>query len=69
MEILSHSNSQHDLTLKRKLYQKVGVQEYWIVNPETKEVIGYQQKEGVFGKKTSSIATIQSFLLDVIITF
>ncbi|MCU0419382.1 MAG: Uma2 family endonuclease [Cyclobacteriaceae bacterium] len=69
VEISSHSNSEPDLTLKRKLYQKVGVQEYWIVNPETKEVIGYQQKEGVFGKKTSSIATIQSFLLDVIITF
>ena len=32
---------------KRKIYEKYGVQEYWLIDPEDNEVIGYyRNKEG-----------------------
>jgi len=34
VEILSESTKQRDLEIKRKLYAKYGVREYWIVDPE-----------------------------------
>ena len=33
IEILSHGTSDRDLTIKRALYGKCGVKEYWIVDP------------------------------------
>jgi len=38
VEILSDSTAQRDLSVKRKLYAKYGVREYWIVDPESKSV-------------------------------
>ncbi|MDY6969835.1 MAG: Uma2 family endonuclease [Spirochaetota bacterium] len=38
IEILSKSTAERDKTLKKTLYAKYGVKEYWIVDPETKTV-------------------------------
>ncbi|MDR0310408.1 MAG: Uma2 family endonuclease, partial [Acidobacteriota bacterium] len=38
IEILSPSSGRHDKLVKFHLYQKAGVREYWIVDPETKTV-------------------------------
>jgi len=38
VEILSPSSTRHDTHRKFCAYQKAGVKEYWIVNPETKTV-------------------------------
>jgi Uma2 family endonuclease len=38
IEILSPSTAERDRTVKLKLYQRQGVGEYWIVDPETKTV-------------------------------
>lgn len=38
IEILSPDSRSRDLTLKRKLYFRHGVQEYWIVDPEGKAI-------------------------------
>jgi Uma2 family endonuclease len=38
IEILSPSTAERDRTVKLKLYQRQGVGEYWIVDPETKVV-------------------------------
>ena len=38
IEVLSPGTSDRDLTLKRTLYGKYGVREYWIVNPEAQTV-------------------------------
>lgn len=38
VEILSPSSLRHDQLVKLGLYQRAGVQEYWIVNPEDKTI-------------------------------
>jgi Uma2 family endonuclease len=48
IEVLSAGNSNHDLVRKKELYQEFGVQEYWIVDPETKESIGFTLKNNIY---------------------
>lgn len=50
IEILSPSNASHDLDLKKGLYEKFGVSEYWIVSPITKECSGYRLQDGRYGE-------------------
>jgi Uma2 family endonuclease len=38
VEILSPSTSQRDLGIKRNLYAKYGVREYWVVDPNSKTI-------------------------------
>jgi Uma2 family endonuclease len=38
IEILSASTIRHDRIIKFRLYQKAGVREYWIVDPETQSI-------------------------------
>ena len=38
IEVLAESNRRHDEVTKRKLYERAGVQEYWIVDPELETV-------------------------------
>ena len=38
IEILSPSTAKHDMLTKKRLYQKSGVREYWIVDPDSKAV-------------------------------
>ncbi|MBM3998834.1 MAG: Uma2 family endonuclease [Planctomycetes bacterium] len=39
VEILSPSNSDHDLKTKRNLYARAGIPEYWIVFPDEHQVL------------------------------
>lgn len=49
IEILSPSNERHDLFVKYNLYMRAGVREYWIVDPERKNVMVYLLDEnGVY---------------------
>ena len=47
-EILSPSNWQYDLWTKLRLYEKAGVSEYWIIDPETKTLAVYLSGENGF---------------------
>lgn len=49
IEILSPGTEVHDFVTKKDLYERVGVREYWLVDPETKHTAGYQLKEGAYG--------------------
>ncbi|MBI4645542.1 MAG: Uma2 family endonuclease [Bacteroidia bacterium] len=48
IEILSLSNSYHDTKTKKKIYEKYGVKEYWLVDPMDGEAIGFKNENGKF---------------------
>ncbi len=48
VEILSPSTEEIDRTLKMKLYEKFGVREYWIVDPETASIEVYALRKNVY---------------------
>ncbi len=45
IEILSPSTKENDLVLKKHLYEKHGVKEYWIVDPDKEEVHQFELRE------------------------
>jgi Uma2 family endonuclease len=49
IEILSPGTALRDQTEKRDLYEKHGVREYWVVNPDTLEAFIYRLSEGAYG--------------------
>lgn len=48
VEVLSPSTGMRDLTEKRRLYEKHGVREYWVVNPVTLDVTLYRRTDDGF---------------------
>lgn len=48
IEILSESTRRNDRLTKFKLYQQAGVQEYWIVDPESRVVSVYTLEDGAY---------------------
>jgi len=59
VEILSPSNSAIEMERKLKLYQDAGVREYWVVDPENKELTAYRfQSGGISFYAYKSTATV-----------
>ncbi len=48
IEVLSPGTRQYDLNKKKSAYEKAGVAEYWVVDPLTKECLGFVAKSGSF---------------------
>lgn len=76
VEVLSPSTALLDLKEKRDLYERHGVQEYWIVHPVDKVVMVYRMdNDGVYNKaeifgsadiiESSSVAGIQFSLEEI----
>lgn len=63
IEILSEGNKNHDLIQKKDLYERFGVREYHIVDPETKLVMTFELINGKFEKTKEIIGTLSSELL------
>jgi Uma2 family endonuclease len=53
IEILSPSTRSRDRKLKRDLYERAGVQEYWVVDPEHDHVEIYRRHTSSFGEAIS----------------
>lgn len=64
IELLSPGNKSHDTVMKKNLYEKFGVREYWIVDPATKESVGYRLVNNHFEEIEKSIGFITSELLN-----
>lgn len=69
IEVLSPGTEKHDLNKKKKLYEKSGVKEYWIVDPITKESQGYQLKDSKYVLFKEEDAKLTSALLNHSFTF
>lgn len=50
VEVLSASTASHDQLLKRRVYERAGVPEYWLVHPADRIVSVYRLVEGEYGK-------------------
>ena len=50
IEVLSPSTSSRDHIAKRRVYERHGVREYWLVHPTDKVVLVYLLENGVYGK-------------------
>ncbi|MFM8741021.1 MAG: Uma2 family endonuclease [Cytophagales bacterium] len=64
IEVLSPSNREYDLIKKKDLYQKFGVQEYWIVDPDTKLALGFALNNKSYNRISEEIGKIRSPLLN-----
>lgn len=49
VEILSKGTRRRDETLKRRLYERSGVDEYWVVNPDAARIHVHRSVGGTFG--------------------
>ncbi len=66
IEILSPSTAHYDLREKFRIYERTGVKEYWIVDPDMKSVEVYLNKAGGFSLeyKVETEGEIGSKILD-----
>lgn len=69
IEILSPGNKKHDTEIKKAIYEQFGIKEYFIVEPETKEVITFYWQKGAFTKQTSAKGKIKSKLFKKTVAF
>ncbi|HYI14432.1 MAG TPA: Uma2 family endonuclease [Thermomicrobiales bacterium] len=59
-EVLSPSHPELDMVVKRAAYARAGVPEYWILRPETRDVLMYSDPDGALADFTS----LQRFSVD-----
>jgi Uma2 family endonuclease len=69
IELLSPSNAYYDLRAKFQLYEKYGVKEYFIVDPEDNMVIAYKLTEGRYKELYREYKKIESEELGTIINW
>jgi Uma2 family endonuclease len=69
IEILSPSTSHIDLDEKKLVYEKFGVQEYFIVEPKSKSVFTFFLKNSEYEEQETTEATIKSVLLNTEFVF
>lgn len=50
VEVLSPATAAHDQIVKRRIYERAGVPEYWLVHPQDRTVTIYVLIEGQYGR-------------------
>jgi len=63
IEILSPSTEKYDLGEKKDVYEKSGVTEYWIINPEDNSTTGYYLVGDEYHEFFKGVGRIESKLL------
>jgi Uma2 family endonuclease len=69
IEVLSPGNKKYDSVKKKKLYEKFGVKEYWLVDPETKIANGFILKGQIFASQKESRNQLHSSILKKTFSF
>ncbi len=57
IEILSEGNTPKEMGEKYQIYEESGVQEYWIVQPDTQTILPYVLENGIFVGKAPMLGT------------
>lgn len=63
VEVLSPVNKKHDIVKKKSVYQRFGVKEYWIIDPESKIAQCYALRIGQLQMLAEHTGLIKSELL------
>jgi len=63
IEVLSPATGRYDEHEKKRVYERCGVKEYWIVNPKDKAVRGYELADQSYRELSLSYGAIPSALL------
>jgi Uma2 family endonuclease len=69
IEILSKGNKDHDLIRKKDLYERFGVQEYHVVDPDTMLALTFSLVEGNYHTAQENIGKLWSPLLQTEFVF
>ena len=69
VEILSPSTSHLDFDAKKLIYEKYGVQEYFIVEPNSKTVTSFRLKNKEYEEQKNTKGIIKSMMLNAEIKF
>ena len=69
IEVLSSGNKKYDSVKKKKLYEKFGVKEYGLVDPETKIANGFLLKRLSYVSQKKSHQQLHSRVLKKTFTF
>jgi Uma2 family endonuclease len=69
IEILSPNNKDHDLILKKDLYERFGVKEYWIIDPESRASTVFELVSKQYKLVAEDMGVIKSKLLQTSIGF
>jgi Uma2 family endonuclease len=68
-EILSEGTIERDRIIKKALYERFGVQEYWIIDPESKQCEGFFLVDRMYQSLPSSAGTVASRLFQTDFNF
>lgn len=69
LEVLSPGNHTKDRSQKKKLYERFGVKEYWIIDPVSFQSYGYQLDNGIYREFYSAKGKINSHILRCVLNF
>lgn len=69
IEILSKGNKRHDLIRKKDLYERFGVQEYHVVDPDTRLVLSFSLQGDSYEAPQETIGKLWSSLLQAEFSF
>jgi Uma2 family endonuclease len=69
VEAVSPGNRDYDFVKKKDIYEKFGVREYWIVDPDTRSAVGYALEGGRYVEFCSAVGRIESRLLNEYLDF
>jgi Uma2 family endonuclease len=69
IEVLSPNNKDHDQVLKKSLYERFGVKEYWIIDPETRLTLVYEWAKNGYSLAAEDTGLIRSRLLATTLAF
>lgn len=69
IEVLSLATGRYDEKEKKKVYERCGVKEYWIINPADKAVQGFQLVDKAFRELPATEGVICSVLLRTALHF
>lgn len=68
IEVLSGDRN-YDLKIKKALYEKFGVKEYWVIDPDTREAIGFVLTNDAYQALPVAIGKVSSSLLRATFSF